>query len=206
MPKTRKIRQSRRPAQMRMASGPSQLRTNIENSHQFRYTSTGGGQKSITDSLVQTACGVSASTAILGYPIRQSVRVKRIEIWSPPASQGASVTCSVLFPSAQRSQAREYTDTSVSVAVPAHVVCEPPPESLCAFWTGVPTAGIPLFFITAPAGSIVDLWVGLVDNDANTVANTATLVGATIGGVYYCSLDSSTSAGSTLLPVGLTSA
>jgi hypothetical protein len=187
--------------------GPVQLKTNIEIKHQFRYVSSSGNTKAITDTLLMTAAGVSAQTAVIGNSIYQSVRVNRIEIWSPPSSQGSAVTCSVLFPSTgtvAQSMAREITDTTVSVAKPAHIVCSPPKESLCAFWQSG-SYGQTLFSLTAPAGSIIDLWLSLVlaDGAVATPAQTATLVGATVGNMYYCSLDSSTSAGSVYKPVGL---
>jgi hypothetical protein len=191
--------------QGRARNGPVQLRTNIEHSHQFRFTSTSAALTAITDYTLLAACGVSAATAVSGAPIRGSVRVSRIELWTPPASQGASVTCSVLFPATARSQAREVTDTSVSVATPAHVVCGPPAESLCSFWSDG-NAGVTFFSLSAPPGSIIDVWVSMVDRDgsADITGYPATLVGATIGAVYYTSLDSETSAGSLYKPVGLT--
>jgi len=153
------------------------------------------------------AAGVAATTSILGYSLWDSVKVKRIEVFSPPAAQGSSVTCSILFPATNQSQAREVTDTSVSVSMPAHIVATPPPMSLCSFWNNGNSATT-YFTLVAPPGSIIDLTLGLVLEDGNgqaSLANTAVLVGATVGGVYYCSLDSSTSAGSIYKPVGLTS-
>jgi hypothetical protein len=186
-------------------NGPSQLRTNLEHSHQFRFTSTSGAQTSITDTLLLTALGVSATTAVTGSPIIESFKVNQIEIWSPASAQGAAATCSVLFPAAQRSQAREVSDTSVSVSTPAHVRCGPPAESLCAFWING-SAGSSLFSLVAPPGSIIDIWVSMVQSDGVAQSpSSATLVGATVGAVYYCSLDSATSAGSVYKPVGLTS-
>jgi predicted transcriptional regulator len=205
MPRKQNLRRPRssRPAH---PNGPSQLKTNIEHTHQFRFLSSSGATTIITDSTLQNALGVSASTAVVGHPIRQSLRVLQVEIWSPPASQGAAVTCSVLWPSSQRSQAREVTDTSNSVTTPAHVKCGPPSESLAAFWTDG-TSGATFFSLTAPPGSIIDVWCSMVDVDGGYAgnANTSVLVGATVGLVYYCALDSSTKAAAIYLPIGLTS-
>jgi hypothetical protein len=158
----------------------------------------------VTDKTLLCACGVSASTAILGNAINECVRVKRIEIWTPPASQGASATCTVTFPQALQSQAREYTDTTVSTAIPAHVVCTPPSHSLCSFWQNG-SLNTPLFYLSAPPGSIIDVWVSTVLNDPFGTLQTATLVAASVGGIYYCSLDSTTKAGSIYTAVGLSS-
>lgn len=202
----------RRPQQRRAAvpramrpvpNGPRQLKTNLEHSHQFRFVSTAATTTSITDQTLLFACGVSALTAVLGENIRNTVKVNQIEIWTPPASQGAAATCSVLFPASQRSQAREYTDTSVSVSTPAHVLCQPPRESLCSFWANG-SANIPLFTLTAPVGSIIDVWIGMVDGDGEANPAAATLVGANPGSIYYCCLDSLVNATGIYKPVGLT--
>lgn len=187
--------------------GPGQLRANLEVKHQFRFTSTSGSSTPIYDSYLLTAAGVSATTAILGNPLFQSVKVNQIEIWTPPASQGAAVTCSVLFPSANNSPAREVSDTSVSVSQPSHVKVSPPPNSLCSFWQNGSSPSS-LFTLTAPSGSIIDVWLSLVmkDGPGGFAANTAVLVSATVGTVYYCSLDSNTSAGSIYRPVSLATA
>jgi hypothetical protein len=186
--------------------GPSQLKTNLEVRHQYRFISTSATPTAITDQTLICAAGVSAYTAVAGSPLWQSVKVMRIEMFAPPSAQGAAVTCSVTFPATSQSQSREITDTSVSVSNPAHVVATPPLYSLCSFFqTG--TNGTTLFSLVAPPGTIIDVWISLVMANpvsAHAAGTTAVLVGATIGNVYYCSLDSSTSAGSLYKPTGLT--
>jgi hypothetical protein len=192
--------------QIRLRTGPSQLKTNIEIKHQFRFTSTSAALTGVKAPNIIAAAGVVATTASLGYSVNQMMKVNRIEVWTPPPSQGASVTCSILFPATNQSQPREVTDTSVSTAVPAHIVAVPPPNSLCGFWNGGNVATV-LFSLVAPPGSIIDLWISAVLNDGTAVGASQTqavLVGATVGSLYYCSLDSVVSAGSIYLPVGLT--
>jgi len=204
-PIRRQRRQRARPQPyMRSLNGPAQLRTNLEHTHQFRYTSTAGTLTPVTDATLLAACGVAATTTVSGAPIRFTVRLAQVEIWTPPASQGAAATCSVLWPATQRSQAREVTDTTVSVATPAHIRCGPPAESLAAFWVNGST-GTSLCFLSAPAGSIIDIWVNIVDADGqSTGGSLAVLVGATVGVVYYTCLDSLTNATGIYKPVGLT--
>jgi hypothetical protein len=60
--------------------------------------------------------------------------------------------------------------------------------------------------LTAPPGSIIDVSIGLIMGDNSANANSATLVGATVGQMYYCALDSGTLAGSIYRPVSLTQA
>lgn len=191
--------------------GPRAMRTNLEFRHQFRFTSSSATATSITDITLLAAAGVLATSTTVGHTLWQGVRVNQIEIWTPPASQGAAATCSVAFPPASGigsfAMPREITDTTVSVSQPAHVITSPPPGSLCGFWQNGSASGA-LMTLTAPVGSIIDIWVSLVAKDGDTgyTANTATLVGATVGAVYYTSLDSKTSAGSVYHPVGLTTA
>jgi hypothetical protein len=187
-------------------TGPMQMKANIEVRHKYRFTSSSSSQTTIFGSTLVNALGVSATTAILGQPIFQTFKVNRIEIWAPPSAQGSFATCSVQFPGTNQSPSREFSDTSVSVTDPAHVIATPPPLSLCSFWTNANEAGganDPLFTLVAPTGSIIELHMSMIVNDAAPPQSTAVLVGATIGAVYYCSLDSSTSAGSIYKPVSL---
>jgi len=185
--------------------GPNQFKSNLELSHQYRFLSSAATTTNITADIVVNSLGVVANTAgTTGYNIFKTFKVNKIEIWSPPAAQGSAVTCSVFFPSATNSPSREFSDTSISVAEPAHVVATPPPQSLCSFWQSGSAATV-LWQMVAPPGSIIDVWFSLVLNDGTgTVATNATLVGGTVGVVYYCSLDSSTKAGSIYQPISLT--
>jgi len=79
-------------------------------------------------------------------------------------------------------------------------------ESLCSFWADG-NGGTTLFTLIAPPGSIIDIFVSMVDRDGSVDVdqNPATLVGATVGSVYYCALDSETRVGALYLPIGLAS-
>lgn len=108
-------------------------------------------------------------------------------MWSPPASQGAAITCSVEWVGAN-SPNREYSDTSVSVATPAHVSCPPPPMSLAAFWQTASSAT--LFSLVAPVGSIIDIHLALILSDDDQGSNTPiSVASAVLGQSYYLSLD-----------------
>jgi hypothetical protein len=204
MSSNKKVPKKSVPRMIRMTpTGPRQFRANPEITRTYRFTSTSGTAKAISPSDLLCAAGVIAVTNILGYPMSQAVKVRSIEIWTPPAAQGAAATCSVLWPAGTQSQPREVSDTTVSVSNPAHIRTGPPALSLASFWnTG---AGTLLFTVTAPSGSIIDVTLSLVLND-NFVAGgaAATLVGATVGNGYYCALDSATAAGSVYPPVSLT--
>jgi hypothetical protein len=148
------------------------------------------------------ACGVSASSTTAGYPIANCVRLRRIQVWAPPASQGAGVTVSVLFPSTNQSPSKEFSDTSVSVMKPAYVSCSVPPSSTAGFWQNS-TSNNDMWYLTCPSGTIVDIDVEIVLVDGQNNMASCVLVGAATGGVYYTCLDNSTNASGKLKPISL---
>ncbi len=182
---------------------PQQFRANPEVTRRYRFVSTSGTARPIQVRYLTGAAGVVADTATTGQPIFQSVRIQQIEIWAPPASQGSAITCSVLWEQSTQSQPREVSDTSNSVSQPAHVLTSPPPGSLAGFWSPR-SATTTLCTLVAPAGSIIDVWLSLVMGDGVQTSTPQTLVGATVGGVYYGGLDSQTAASAIYQPVSLT--
>jgi len=170
---------------------PPQIRANVEVKHRYRFTSTSGTSTPITPNSLLcaagTLCTVSNSqvTSLFG-----SVKLNRIDIWSPPSAQGSTVTCSVDFFGTSFSPNREYSDTSISVTTPAHVSCSPPPQSLASFWQVNGTTS--LCSIVAPTGSIIDVVLSLIliDNDVNQAQST--IATGVLSGAYYLSLDANT--------------
>jgi hypothetical protein len=172
----------------RVRNGPIQIRSNVELRHRFRFVSTNGASTSITPTSLLcsagTMCTVVNSVVTSFYG---SVKVNQIEMWSPPASQGSSTTCSVDWIGSAYQPNREYSDTSVSVATPAYLKCSPPPMSLAGFWQAPSTNT--LFNLVAPVGTIVDVHLSLILNDDDESFASATVAGAALGQVYYLSLD-----------------
>jgi len=187
-------RQGGVPVQIR----PAPFRANVEHRHVFRFTSTNATSASMTDNEILTAAGVIATSATVGAAIHSSFKIHRVTIWSPPASQGASTTCSLNWVQVVE---REISDTSVSTAVPAYLTSVPPAGSQAAFWNS--NQGTTLFSMVAPVGSIIDIDLTLIMQD-NLGSASAVLVGATVGNAYYCCLDSNTNATGIYKPVSLT--
>lgn len=179
---------------------PPQIKSNVELRHRYRFTSTSGTATSIIPNSILCAAGTictignTSVTSIFG-----AVKLNRIEIWSPPATQGSTVTCSVDFVGNANSPNREYSDTSISVATPAHVNCSPPPQSLASFWQTGSTA---LCTITAPTGSIIDVVLSLILQDDDITVATSGVATGVLGTVYYLSLDSNST--HRYVPVSLT--
>jgi len=182
--------------------GPPQFNANPEVTRRFRFVATGAYSGSVTDVLLLTVCGNVAHSAAATYPIAQAVKLNAIEIFTPVAAQGTSVTVSVEWPASGQNMPREVSDTSISVTQGAHIYTVPPRQSLAAFWnTG---SGSNLFSAVIPSGSIIDVWLSFVlaDGDAGA-GGSLTLAGATAGFMYYGALDNQTSAAAVLAPVSL---
>lgn len=157
-------------------------------SHRFRFTSTSATATAITPTSLLGACG-AMGTVVNAFvtTIADAVRVNLIEIWSPPASQGAAATCSVDFLGFGNSPNVEVSDTTVSVANPAHILTSPPAQSLASFWqVGGATT---LFTITAPVGSIIDVHLSFILDDGGEVGQAIAVATSVVQTLYYLSLD-----------------
>jgi hypothetical protein len=173
----------------RVRNGPIQIRSNVELRHRYRFVSTSSASTAVTPNSLMCSAGTMCTvvnttvTSFFG-----SVKVNQIEMWSPPASQGSSTTCSVDWIGSSYQPNREYSDTSVSVATPAHVISSPPPMSIAAFWQTSSTNT--LFNLIAPVGTIIDVHLSLILNDDDESLVTSSVAGAALGNIYYLSLDS----------------
>jgi hypothetical protein len=174
----------------RNQNGPPQIRSNIELTHRYRFISTSGTSTALTATSLLcaagTVCYITNSSVVSTY---SAVRVNSIEIWTPPASQGSTATCSVDWVGGFVNVVnREISDTSVSVTTPAHIVTGPPPMSLAKFWQTASTTT--LCNVVAPTGSIIDVVLSLVVQDTDSAAAVSTVATAVLGQSYFLSLDS----------------
>jgi len=172
--------------------GPRQLSSNITFGHTYRFISTSSTATAVTPtSLLAAAGSVCYAVNANVISIFGSIKVNRIKIWTPVASQGANATCSVLWSGTVTpfNQDREISDTSVSVSKPAHIDTRPPAKSLAAFWQTASTNN--LFIVTAPTGSIIDVSLSMVlqDEDSGSAPATVAVASGTLGTQYYLSLD-----------------
>ncbi len=180
---------------------PPQIATNLICSHRYRFAASGAYSGAITCAQVLQSLGVMGTvvntTASLLF---KCFRLKKLELWAPPPSQGSTVTISVEWLGSSNSPNREDSDTHVSVSRPAHLVCKPPPESLAKFWQVF--TGTTLFNIVAPVGTIIDMSVDMIMVDQTTASSTVAAATVVLGKVYYLALDHGTS--DLLVPVSLT--
>ncbi len=191
---TRKGRKPSFPAQ------PPMLSANVKVRHVYRFTSATGTATAITDrnicQIIGGMCTV-ANTTLKG--LSNAAKLHRISIWAPPASQGASVTCSILWNSGSFAPDIEVSDSTNSTAVPARLSTRPPPGSSASFWMGE-TASNTMFTITAPAGSIIDVDVTHLLADTQAALTSYGVAAGTLGAYYYLPLDGT---GDQFLPVSL---
>jgi len=177
------------------------LETNVRLAHRFRFAATSAFVGAVTFADIAGAMGVfGTQTNAQVTAWSASIRLKSVEMWTPPPSQGAAATCSIDWFSTNQQPAMEFSDTSVSTAIPAHVRCSPPAKSLAAFWQAAGNAAN-AFELVAPAGTILDISVEGILIDADEVGVTYAVATAVIGKPYYLALDGFAS--NLLVPVSM---
>jgi hypothetical protein len=179
---------------------PPQLNTNVRVSHKYRFTATAAQNGAITDSQLLGVCGglctVVNSVVTL---MAESAKIRKVEVWSAPSAQGSNSTCSVDWVGYQNSPNIEESDTTLSVAKNAHVVCSPPKSSLAAFWQKA--TGTALFTLVCPANSIVDITLDYILSDQEATLTSVAVATGVLGHIYYLALDGTTT--HNLVPVSL---
>lgn len=195
-----KSRKQQGTARRSVATVP-QISSNVMKSHVFRFVATSAFSGNITQTQIGGASGTIATVtnSTVAY-INETFKVRRLRIWTPPASQGAAATCSINWIGGSFAPNKEISDTSVSVAVPAHVDSRPPPNSSGAFWQNM-AGSTAIFTLVCPAGSIIDLHIDYIEGDDEGV-NSAAVAAAVLGHTYYLALDGPAS--NLLVPVSLT--
>jgi hypothetical protein len=196
-----KARRNSRPAAApltrRRNVNPPPLVTRVQITRTFRFRSTGDAQQAITQTDLLGVCGGVCTVANTTVTIfATAVKLHRVSIWTPPASQGAAATCGVEWSTPSFNAGPETNDTTLSVATPAHVSLVPPVNSAASFWLAPGTDAI--MVLTAPTGSVIDVHATWVLSE--TAGVSYTVAAGTLGSVYYLPLDG---AGDVYLPVGL---
>ncbi len=181
---------------------PPMLQPHIRTTRRFRFVATSAvAYNSITVKDLAGVCGVVGTvTNTTGAYLVGTLRVAKVEMWSPPASVGTSVSISMSWGGFNNSPNIEYTDSSVSQTEPAHIACRPPRESLAKFWQ---TTGndSPLFILNCPTSTIIDVTIEFMEADSSSALTTTSLVTAVVGQRYYLALDDTSN--HVIVPVGL---
>jgi len=181
---------------------PPMLETNVRVHHRYRFAATSAFSGAVTFVDIAGAMGVFGTvtnTTVVAWT--SSLKIRGIEMWTPPASQGASATCSIDWFSTTNQPSMEYSDTTISTARPAHVKSRPPAKSLASFWQQAGSAST-AFTLVAPAGTIIDLDVDGIMIDLDVVGVTFAPATVVVGKPYYLALDGFAS--NLLVPVSMT--
>jgi len=172
-----------------LRNAPPQIRSNVVYRHRFRYTSSSGTATVLTGNSILAAAGsvcYQANTNVAS--INQSFKIVELELFGAPAAQGSTSTVSIEWLGTANAPSVEVSDTTNSVATPAHVKSRPPRDSQAVFWQTPSSASNNLVTLVAPAGTIIDIVLELVQNDDQLQVNTGVAAGA-LGSLYYLSLD-----------------
>lgn len=143
--------------------------------------------------ILDLLCVATGATAAYRMPV--AFRLRKIEAWSPPASDGAAVILAI-EDSAQdgpfTAPSRRIEDVTMGQSRPAHVTWKPQADSLLSKWLDDGGGAGGLIELTGPTGTTFDVHLSWVLQDGETpVAVAAALAGATVGQLYIRSLNSS---------------
>jgi hypothetical protein len=179
---------------------PPQLRTNVIVKHRYRFTSTSATPQNVTQvdilGIGGAVCSVANTTLRMIY---DTVKLHSVEVWAPPASQGAASTCSLEWIGGTYFAHTEVSDSSNSVAEPAHIKAVPPAGSDASFWMNGTVSDI--MTLTCPVGSIIDVVCSHLLIDTGVAGTAYTVAAGSLGALYYLPLDG---ASDVYLPTSLT--
>jgi hypothetical protein len=145
------------------------------------------GATSITRKNLLSSYILTAGVSNTGYRLLNGFKLNRIEIYSMPSTT-TSTTVALEWLS-NYGPSTEVSDTSTSSAYPAHLITSPPLQSLASFWSMAGSnESEQLFIVTAPLGSIIDIYgeMVLVDGTGTTVTGITT---GTANNLYTSVLD-----------------
>jgi hypothetical protein len=144
-----------------------------------------------------------ALTTTTSARLCDAVRIRKVEIWSPPQDAGAVSTASITWrdPAAgPGTSSRVLSDTSMGADRCAHVLMRPPKKGVQQFWLN-PTSTDTILLISGQVDSIVDVELTqIIQNGDTAPVSAGTLSGATAGKIYTRALDV-TAGNSYLVPV-----
>lgn len=177
---------------------PPTIRSEMKGNHVFRFTGADAQETDVTVATLLKVC-VAATGATAARPCFTSVRLRRISIWSPVPSIGATPTFAAIRYEGTNTDDSTWYDTSAVLDDMAHVSKAPPRNSIAAFWhhSDIADISLKLAFVSMAADSIVDLLIEWVmdDTSVNSAYTFTGGTGMTAGTLYYGKLGSYTQPG-----------
>jgi len=198
-----------------VAMGPPPYVANSYVRKKFRYQlsyvpSAGNVQYTFTPSKF-AFLQLIASTTVVGVSLYEAARIRRINLFSTPPTDGSVITIGAAFNGASlgiQGDDQTHSAQTFTTARGAHVCLKPNRTDQAGQWQNCTTSATALWFTiyvnSTSAGSAtpvvitLDLSVDLrMTTDSRTTGNTISLVTATATDMYYMALDNAASGGST---------
>jgi hypothetical protein len=158
----------------------------------LRFKSNSSSSIQITDyGLVMAAGSICTTSNATLVAIYKSVRLRRVRVWSPPASQGEDGAINLGWtPITGQSIAANglVNDASPNPAAPAYIDARPPGNAFASMWRdGTPSTN--LFQLSCTIGSVIDLEVDCILNTTQAIGPTLSITTGTGGILYWPALD-----------------
>ncbi len=191
---------SRRSNQKKSGNGgkgsifPAQLLSTIQIDKVIRFKASSAlSSAPVTATDIQDLLCV-ATGATAAYRLASAFKLRKVEAWAPPASDGAAVTLAVedaVPTSSFTGPSKRVEDVTMGQSRPAHLVWKPGAESLLSKWLQS-TAGLgALLELTGPTGTTFDVHLSMILQDGEAPqAVLAAVSAATVGTLYIRSLNS----------------
>jgi hypothetical protein len=162
---------------------PPPFNPRLRPSQRFRYAATAAQNVNLNSVRLSAMVGAVATTSSTAALICDFVRIKKVEVRAPVASDGTSASVSLTWRAGPNQLPSEITDSTLSTARNAFVSTKPPKDSLASFWSSVVSATA-LLDIECPTGSIIDVIIEYQLCDGTT-ANQVASSGLTVGKLYF---------------------
>jgi len=163
--------------------------------YRFKATALSAADQITVQAFGDLLCVASAAAA--AYQLGNWIKIHKLEIWAPMASDLVPVTCSIEWNGTTAGlygKSVIHSDTSMGANAPAHLMSRPPAGSQVAMWLSTGAGATNVCKLQYPANSIIDVVYSLVlRDDGLAVAVTGAVAGATTGATYVRALNSPTS-------------
>jgi hypothetical protein len=194
-----KARKSRPSGGNKSPSHPPQLDgSELRHSMSVRFITNAAINQAITfQNLLDTY--FVAATAVAGFDVFQTVKVRRVQVWALPSLGSASAVL-VEFAGVTAGIVGDqsiHSDTSMGIQ-PAHVDCRPSRKSLASDYQL--SSNATAFNLVCPSGSVVDVSLSFTGQFNAAVALQNAVAGATAGAFYLRGLDGLAVATTKLIP------
>ncbi len=154
----------------------------------FHCTSTMSQITLTNENVAGGVCGLVATAATTSVHIAKAFRLRKIAVWFCATAAGTYTSACIDWASSTTLDVfSPNSSLELSTMSIAEMVClkgTPPKNSLVSFWVE-PQETTGYITISCPAGSLIDMTVDYVINDAAAAVSGPTLSGATLGTMYH---------------------